>query len=175
MEIKGHYYLGKILKPVGVQGDVIIFLDVDDPAQYSRLEAVFVYVGGNLVPFMIQNLQLRPGKQALVRFHDIDNVDQTDVLVGAGLYLPIAALPKLEEHQFYFHEIISFTVVDKNFGALGKVEKVLDYPMQALLQVMHHDKEVLIPVADEIITRVDKANSTIYISAPDGLIEMYLE
>lgn len=175
MEIKDHYYLGKIFKPVGVQGDVIIFLDVDDPSQYSDLEAVLVFAGGNLIPFMIQNLQLRPGKQALVRFHDIDNVDQTDVLIGAGLYLPLTALPKLGEHQFYFHEVVGFAVVDENFGALGKVEKVLDYPMQALLQVSYENKEVLIPVADEIITRVDKTNGIIHIKAPEGLIEMYLD
>jgi 16S rRNA processing protein RimM len=175
MEIKGHYYLGKILKPVGNQGAMIIYLDVDDPGQYKNLDAVFVFVGGNLVPFFIEELNLRPGKQAQVIFQDVDSVDQTEVLIGTGLYLPLAALPKLDEHQFYFHEVPGYSIIDEEFGEIGIVEKVLEYPKQALLQVMHGDKEILIPIADEIITKVDKENRIMHIKAPEGLIEMYLE
>ena len=105
MEIKGHYYLGKILKSVGLNGHVIILLDVDNPEQYAGLDAVFVYVGGSLVPILVDELQLRSGKQAQVKLHDIESVDQTDVLIGQMLYLPLTALPELDENQFYYHEI----------------------------------------------------------------------
>ncbi len=175
MDIQGYYYLGKILKAVGVRGELMVYLDVDDPEKYQNLDAVFVFVGGNLVPFMVKEINLRTGKQALIRLQDIDDVEQTDVLTGAGLYLPLSALPPLTERQFYYHEIEGFMIIDQKFGSLGKVEKVLAYPMQALLQVMHKDKEVLIPVADEIILKVDKQLKTIHIHAPEGLIEMYLE
>ena len=174
MEISGYYYLGKILKPIGIQGELLIYLDVDEPNKYRDLDAAYAYVAGNLVPFIVQEINLRSGKQAAVRFHDIDDIDQTIVLVGAGLYLPLSVLPELTEDQFYYHEIEGFTVIDEKFGVLGEVEKVLDYPMQALLQVMHIDKEILIPVADEIITKVDKDKRIIRIQAPEGLIEMYL-
>jgi ribosomal 30S subunit maturation factor RimM len=88
---------------------------------------------------------------------------------------PLSALPRLSEKQFYFHEIAGYTVVDQVQGEIGKVEKVLDYPMQALLQVMKGTKEILIPVADEIILKVDRKNRLLHIHAPEGLIEMYLE
>jgi 16S rRNA processing protein RimM len=175
MEIEGHYYLGKILKPIGLNGHLLIFLDVDDASYYQHLDAVFVFIGGNLIPFLIEEIKLRPGKQAVVKFQDIDSIDQTDLLTAASVYLPIADLPGLGENQFYFHEIIGFTVIDKNFGELGEIEQVLDYPLQALLQLKHNNKEILIPVADEIILKVDKQNRIIHIDAPEGLIEMYLE
>jgi 16S rRNA processing protein RimM len=169
------YFLGKILKPVGLDGKMMISLDVDDPQQYAQLDAFFAMVGGNLVPFLITDLQLRPGKQAVVSLQDIDDPGQTDVLVGSEIFLPIEALPELNENQFYFHEIPGFLVIDSAFGEVGKVAQVLEYPKQALLQIFHNTKEVLIPVADEIITKVDKKNRIIYIAAPEGLIEMYLE
>ena len=175
MEIKGFYYLGKILKPLGIRGELLIYLDVDDPEKYQKLEAAYVFVGGNLVPFIVLEINLRSAKQAVIRFQDIDDVDQTEVLTGAGLYLPLSALPQLDENQFYYHEIEGFMLIDQEFGALGTVEKVLDFPMQALLQVMHNGKEVLIPIADEIILKVDKENRVIHIQAPEGLIAMYLE
>jgi 16S rRNA processing protein RimM len=175
VEINGYFYLGKILRPIGIQGKLLIYLDVDDPQQYSGLDAVFVYVGGNLVPFLIREIQMLPGKQAHVTFQDVDNLDQIEMLTGAALYLPVEALPELGENEFYYHEINGYMVVDHKYGELGTVEKVLDYPMQALLQLRRGEKEILIPVADEIITAVDKKNRSIHIKAPEGLIEMYLE
>ena len=175
VEIKGYFYLGKVLRPVGIQGKLLIYLDVDDPGQYRGLDAVFVYVGGNLVPFLINEIQMQPGKQAQVSFRDVDSIDQVEMLAGAALYLPVEALPELGENEFYYHEITGFIVVDHEYGELGLVEKVLDYPLQALLQINRGEKEILIPVADEIITTVDKKNRIINIKAPEGLIEMYLE
>lgn len=175
MEIESHYFLGKILKPIGLDGHLLVFLDVDDASHYQNLDAVFAFIGGNLIPFLIEEITLRPGKQAQVKFQDIDSVDQTNLLTGTSLYLPIAALPILGENQFYYHEITGFTVIDKNFGEVGKIEKVLDYPLHALLQVKHGDKEILIPVADEIIIKVNKQDRVIHTDAPEGLIEMYLE
>jgi len=174
MEVKGHYYLGKIIKAVGLKGHVLVFLDVDDPTAYSSLDAVFAMVGGNLVPFIIEDFQLRPSSYAQVKFHDIDSADQVEVLTGSALYLPLDVLPKLNENQFYYHEITGFLVIDENFGEIGPVETVLDYPMQALLQVEHSGKEILIPVADEIILKVDRKNRMIHVRAPEGLIEMYI-
>lgn len=174
MEVKGHYYLGRIIKPVGLKGHVMVFLDVDDPGSYNSLDTIFAMVGGNLVPFIIEDLQQRPNNQVQIKFHDIDSPDQADVLLGSPLFLPLEALPELKENQFYYHEIKGFSVIDEEFGEIGAVEKVLDYPMQALLQVFHEKKEVLIPVADEIIIKVDRNKRLIHIRAPEGLIEMYL-
>lgn len=175
MEIKDHYYLGKLLKPVGIQGRMLLFLDVDDPFSYKNLDAAFVYIGGNLVPFIIDDIRIRKDKQAEVKLQDIDDAEQCEILTGAPVYLPLSVLPQLSEDQFYYHEITGFKVIDKTHGEIGTVENVLDYPLQALLQVMKGRKEILIPVADEIILSVDRNKRTLHIQAPEGLIEMYLE
>ncbi|MBL7138007.1 MAG: 16S rRNA processing protein RimM, partial [Bacteroidales bacterium] len=40
--------------------------------------------------------------------------------------------------------------------------------------VRYQDKELLIPVVDEVIREVDRTNQTIYICAPEGLIDIYI-
>ena len=44
-----------------------------------------------------------------------------------------------------------------------------------LFQIMNGDTEILIPILDQIIEKVDRENKTIYISAPAGLIDIYLQ
>ena len=77
-------------------------------------------------------------------------------------------------NQFYYHEIIGFTVQDKGFGKVGIITGVNDSTAQHLFEIDHDGKEVLIPINDEIIEKVDRASKTIFLDTPEGLIEIYL-
>ena len=90
-------------------------------------------------------------------------------------FTPQPLLPKLTGNQFYFHEVVGFRVVDSNHGDIGTLEQVIEYPAQPLFQIMKNGVEVLIPVIDEVIDKVDRDNKTIFITAPNGLIELYLD
>ncbi len=175
MESADYYFVGKIYRTLGIAGDLLAYLDVDDPSRYSSLKSVWVYVGGNLVPFVVQNIQIRNKQQIQLRLAGVDSASKAELLTSCSIYLPIEQLPPLGDTQFYYHEIKGFDVCDHKHGTVGKVQGVLDYPMQAIIQVDSGGKEVLIPVADDIIQRVDRNERIIYIRAPDGLIELYLE
>ena len=96
-------------------------------------------------------------------------------MVGKSVYLPMEMLPKLSGKQFYFHEIVGFMVVDTEKGELGPISEVLEYPTQAILQVMKGKKEILIPILDQVIQNVDRDKKILTITAPEGLIDMYLQ
>jgi len=83
-------------------------------------------------------------------------------------------LPKLTGDQFYFHEVKGFRVVDDQYGDIGVIDSIIEYPAQPLFQIMNGTTEILIPVIDQVIKEVDRDNKTIYISAPNGLIDLYM-
>lgn len=166
------YYLGRITKPFGVKGQVIFFLDVDDPAEYANLDSVLVETKTGLVPYFIEDLNLKDNK-AIVTFEELTPEEST-ALVGHNLYLPLDLLPKLEGNKFYFHEVIGFKVIDEEHGDIGNIQSVIEYPAQPLFQIMKKDVEILIPVIDPVIKKVDRESKTIYIDAPKGLIDLYL-
>ncbi|MBQ0015521.1 MAG: 16S rRNA processing protein RimM [Bacteroidales bacterium] len=165
--------MGKITKPFGVKGQVVFFLDVDCPSDYANLDSASVDVKGNLVPYFF-DIQSVNGNKAVVQFEDL-SIEEAHALVGADLYLPLDMLPKLTGNQFYFHEVVGFSVVDRNHGPIGTIAAVIDYPAQPLFQIMNNGVEILIPVIDQVIDSVDRESKIINISAPEGLIELYLE
>lgn len=173
MEIKDCFTLGKITKPFGLKGEVIFFLDVDEPTDYADLDSVFVDVKNQLVPYFIESIRIN-GNKATVKFEDL-TTEEAVALVGCDLYLPLDLLPKLTGKKFYFHEVINFTVVDSEKGDIGKIASVIDYPAQPLFQIMNNGTEILIPVIDQVIDAVDRDEQTIHITAPAGLIDMYME
>ena len=90
------------------------------------------------------------------------------------LYLPLTFLPELTGNKFYFHEVIGFSVVDQRRGNIGIIDRVIDQSVQAIFVLKYKTKEILIPVSDEIIIKVDRKNKTIKVDTPEGLIDIYL-
>ena len=172
MNISDCYCLGRITKPWGVKGQLVLFLDVDTPEDYLDLDSAVVEAKGQLVPHFF-HIDTINGNKAIATFEDI-TPEQVGALVGHELYLPLDLLPKLDGNRFYFHEVVGFRVVDSQYGDIGTLEQVIEYPAQPLFQVMKNGTEILIPVIDEVIDNVDRTNKTIYITAPNGLIDLYI-
>ena len=166
------YRLGNITKPFGYKGQMVFYLDVDSPQDYADLDSVFIETKTGLVPyfFKVDNIN---GNKAVVTFEDL-TPDEAHALAGHDLYLPLDLLPKLTGNQFYFHEVIGFRVVDNQYGDIGTLQSIIEYPAQPLFQIDKEGKEILIPIIDPVIKLVDRENKTLHIDAPNGLIELYL-
>lgn len=168
------FYLGKIVRKYSFKGEVLIKLDTDEPELYTELESVFVDFNNNLIPFFIEQSGLHKSTLLRVRFEDVDTEQKADEIIGLEVYLPLNFLPELDDDQFYYHEIIGFTAEDVNFGKIGVVKGVNDSAAQALFEIERDGKQILIPVNDDFIKKVDKKNKVLLLDTPEGLIEMYL-
>jgi 16S rRNA processing protein RimM len=169
------FYLGKIVKKYSFKGELLAKLDTDQPDLYDNLEAVFIDLRGNLVPFFIESSQLHKSDLLRLNFEDVNSEADADALIKSELYLPLDLLPKLDGDKFYFHEVIGFTIKDKNFGDVGILRGINDSTAQALFEIDRDGIEILIPMNDEFIDKVDRGNKTIVVDTPEGLIDLYLE
>lgn len=168
------FYLGKIVSKYSFKGEVLVKIDTDDLELYYTMESVFVSLRDNLVPFFITQCRLHKSQLLRIDFEDVNSEDEADKIIGAKLYLPLSILPKLTGNKFYFHEIIGFTLIDDVHGNIGSIKSVNDTTSQALFEVEKGDKQLLIPINDRIITKVDRENKIIFVTTPEGLVDLYL-
>ena len=168
------FYLGKIVKKYSFKGELLAKLDTDEPDLYSNLDAIFVDLRGNMVPFFIERSQLHKSDLLRLKFEDVDSEADADSLLKSDLYLPLDLLPKLEGDKFYFHEVIGFSIKDINFGEVGIIKNINDSTTQALFEIDSDGTEILIPMNDKFIVKVDRKNKTIHVNTPEGLIDLYL-
>lgn len=169
------FYVGKIIKKYSFKGEVLAKLDTDEPDIYENLDAIFLELRNNLVPFFIESSQLHKSELLRIKFEDVDEEADADAIMKSGLYLPLDLLPKLEGNKFYFHEVMGFTVEDVNFGTVGIIKAINDSTAQSLFEIDRDGIEILIPMNDEFITKVDRENKKIIVETPEGLIDLYLE
>ncbi len=166
--------MGTIVGKFSFKGELLIKLDTDDPESILQEESVFVEIHKNLIPFFIEKSNLQKNQLLRVKFEEVNTEDEAEELLKADIYLPLSKLPELNEDQFYYHEVIGFKIIDKNFGEIGTLKEVLTQTPQHLFVINHQEKEILAPVNDDFIQKLDKANKTIYLDLPEGLIDLYL-
>lgn len=167
------FYLGLITKPFGYKGDLVVYLDTDEPEKYADLRAVFIQEGEEYIPYMIERIELRGGQNAVVRFVDVDG-EAAKSFVKAELFLPLSDLPPLSGNKFYYHEVIGFQVFDKEKGNIGTCKDFIEVSNHPIMQVDFNGTEVLIPAVDDVFQTVDRENRELHISAPEGLIDIYI-
>jgi len=168
------YELGKVVKTHGLKGELSIFLDVDVPEEYEELASLLVERDGQLVPYFVESLNLQ-GQRGIVKLEEVGDINAASELVGCTLWMTLDNLPELEEDQFYYHEIVGYSVIDEATGPLGPVAGVATLPHQDLLVVDHLGHEVLIPINDDIVLGHDAEAKTLTVRLPEGLLDVYLE
>ncbi|MBX2841817.1 MAG: ribosome maturation factor RimM [Flammeovirgaceae bacterium] len=168
------YELGYVSKTHALDGEIAVILDVDYPEDYIDLESVFIEMKGDLVPYFVETSFFNNDK-FILKLEDIDTVEDAAKLKSKILFLPLSVLPKLENDQFYFHEVIGYSVTDDAYGELGDVSDVYKPSSQAIMTLYHQGKEVMIPMTEEIIQTVNHEEKKMQVKLPEGLIELYLE
>ena len=169
------FYLGQIVSKFSFKGELQIKLDTDEPELYEHLESIFVDYCNKLIPFFVEKSNLQKSNLLRVKLEEVNEEGDADDLLKRDVYLPLSKLPKLDGNKFYYHDVIGYKAVDVTHGEIGTIQFVNDQTMQALFFIDFNGKEIIIPVNDRFIQKVDKDEHIIYFQTPEGLIDMYLE
>lgn len=174
MDLKDSIYIGQIAKLHGYKGGVSLFLDVTHPEEYIDMESFFIEIDGILTPFFVESFKLKNKGFAAVKFQGIDTEQEAKSLLKKKVFIPETELRELDESNFYDHEVIGFEVEDVVKGEIGKVTAIADLKQNPLLVIEFKDKEILLPIFDGLIVKVDRKLKRLKVKAPDGLIDLYL-
>ena len=58
---------------------------------------------------------------------------------------------------------------------LGKILEVIEQPHQILCTIILNEKEALIPLHEDSLEKIDKKHRKIYVTLPDGLLDIYMD
>ncbi len=174
MDLKDSIYIGQIAKLHGYKGGVSLFLDVTHPEEYMDMESFFIEIDGILTPFFVESFKLKNKGFAAVKFQGIDSEQEAKSLLKKKVFIPETELRELDESNFYDHEVIGFEVEDVVKGEIGKVTAIADLKQNPLLVIEFKDKEILLPIFEGLIVKVNRKLKRLKVKAPDGLIDLYL-
>jgi len=113
------------------------------------------------------------GDRLLLSLEGVEDASEAARLAGAVIEIPADQVPDPGEGRFYLAHVLGAEVVDRRAGAIGKVQDILETKGVDLLSVLTPDgREVLVPMAPEILLAVDVDRGVVEVALPEGLLDL---
>jgi 16S rRNA processing protein RimM len=169
------FLLGKITKPFSFKGEVVLWMDVDDPEPYEAVETLWIPQHNMLVPYAVESLRASKDRY-VVRLADVTTEDQAKSLAGKDVWLPASVMAPIEEGRFYFHEVQGWKVVDlASHEDIATIVHVVDQGAYPMLEVtLVGGQQGFIPLPDHVEVQVLREARTLVVELPEGLLDVYL-
>lgn len=174
MDREGYFYLGRITKAHGLKGAVQVTLEASNPDDYLDLESIFVEHKQRLVPFFIEEFSLQGQNKGILKFEDLDTIDQAKNYLASALYIKEDDVSEEDLEARESMDVIGFKILDQQLGELGTVTDYYEKVGQDLLAFEYQGQEILIPIDESIVLDVDPDTCTVHTALPEGLLEIYL-
>jgi 16S rRNA processing protein RimM len=162
--------VGRIARPHGLQGQVIVNPETDFVADRFAVGATLWTRGGNEA-LTVTSFRVHGGRP-VVGFEGFTRIEDVEPLAGLELRVPESMLQPLEAGSFYHHQLVGCMVEDVNGNTIGEVERVEGGTGGSRLVINGRRGEILVPLATEICVEIDIDGKRIRIDPPEGLIDL---
>lgn len=164
--------IARAVRTHGLKGEIVAELLTDFPERFEDVdELILVAPSGEQKPGELEDFWFQKDRVVL-KLAGYDDVDQAKSLVGYDFAVPDSERVALEEDEFYDWELEGCTV-KLGEKSIGQVRSVLKTGGAEILVVSDDSgKEQLVPLAAEIVVKIDTAAKVILIDPPEGLLEL---
>ena len=164
--------VGRIAKPHGLRGDVVVRPETDFVEERFAVGATFwTRSARGDEALTIATARVQNG-WPVVGFDGFSRIEDVERLAGLELRIPEDALQPLAEHTYYQHQLAGCTVETTGGEQVGAVTRVDGGIAGSLLVVNGGRGEVLVPLTLAICVEIDIAAKRIRIEPPEGLLEL---
>jgi 16S rRNA processing protein RimM len=163
--------IGFIKKTHGVKGELLVFFEDGLDSVIENSDYLYFEVEGLLVPFFIEEIEIRDNSSAAILFDTLDVKEKSMQYIGCKIFLDNDLL---SGHTDILNPVLikGFTVEDKKLGIIGEIIDINDFGGNYVLTVKNGRKEILIPFNDNLLVNFNEDKKRIIFDCPDGLLEI---
>ena len=165
--------IGSVLKPHGVRGEFLLYLESDFPEWVASRKQFYAEVDGQMVLWQVERSRFHQGSLIL----KVDGLkDRTAVEEARKTSLHVLEEEAREVAQdpdyFLNSDLVGLTMMEGD-TVLGEIVQVVENPAHEIFEVRAEDGELfLVPFTREIVHAVDLENRQIQVSLPEGLRDL---
>ena len=168
-----YFKTGKLVAVHGVKGELILKHELGKKTSLKDLKVVFIEdKKDSFFPFFIESTKIKSGNEILIKLESIDSRE---------------AAAKISQKEIWFTEedfkkyaaksapasLLGYTIIN-NKERLSEILEVVEQPHQILCRIELKSKEVLIPINESFLIKIDHKKKEVVVDLPEGLLEIYL-
>ena len=96
----------------------------------------------------------KKGKKVICKIEDVNDVDIAKQYVGSEIFVDKKELPKLEEGQYYYNDLLGLSVRIK-YKKIGEVIDVQNHGAGDYLTIKRKKDEILVPLINDHVISIE--------------------
>jgi 16S rRNA processing protein RimM len=168
-----YYKIGKLVSAFGLKGELILKHNLGKKTSLKGLKAVFVEERKeSFIPWFITATKIKTEDEIYLSLEGIDTREKATRLTQKEIWIPEEDFKTFSAKSSPIN-LLGYSVIE-NGKLLGTILEVIEQPHQLLCRIEIESKEVLIPLHEDTIEKIDRKNKQVIVALPEGLLEIYL-
>ena len=168
-----YFKIGKFVSAFGVKGELILKHNLGKKTALKGLQAFFIEERkGCFIPWFIESIRIKTPDEVYVQLSDVTTREAAAKLTQKEVWLPDADFKKFSAKSSPLN-LLGYAVIESG-KTLGTILEVIEQPHQLLCRIEIEGKEVLIPLHEGTLLKMDQKKRQAIVQLPEGLLEIYL-
>lgn len=169
--------VGKVHKVHGIRGWLKISFSYPLTALWvDEMPPLLLGTETKNLPYFPEELSATSDEEVfLIKFEDINSPEEAVMLPGKDIFMQLGREQEFfvtDQDESAFDFAVGYMLLSETGEFVGTIEDIEAMPAQDLAKVSHRGKEVLIPLADDLVLAVDHKARTLKMIIPDGLLSL---
>lgn len=168
-----YFKIGKLVAAFGVNGQLILQHELGKKTALKDLQAIFIEEKKtSFLPWFVTATKIKSENEIYLSLEGITNRDEALKLVQKEAWLTEADFKKFAAKSAPA-SLLGYTIIDDG-NELGTILEVIEQPHQLICRIEIQAKEVLIPLNDAFLEKIDHRKKQVLVTLPEGLLDIYL-
>lgn len=169
-----YFKLGKFVAVHGLKGELVLKHELRKKTSLKGLKNVFIEQAKNsFLPWFLVSTKIKNAEEIYVKLEGVNTRETAMKLTRKDVWVTET---DFKEHAAKSSpaNLLGYTIItDKK--SLGQVLEVIEQAHQMLCKIEMNGKEVLIPLNEDTLQKIDHKNKQVIVKLPEGLLEIYLQ
>lgn len=168
-----YYKIGKLVAVHGLQGELVLKHELGKKTSLKGLQALFIEDKKNsFLPWFITSARIKSEEEIYIKLEGADTREAAMKLTPKECWLPEPDFKKFAAKSAPV-SLLGYTIINDR-KPLGEILEVIEQPHQVLCRLEIQSKEVLIPLHEGSLEKIDHRKKQVLVQLPEGLLDVYL-
>jgi 16S rRNA processing protein RimM len=168
-----YFKIGKFVTAYGLKGELVLKHVLGKKTSLKGLQTIFIEdKRKSFLPWFIQSTRIKNEKEIILKLEGIDLRESAIKLTQKEVWVPETGFKKFAAKSASAN-LLGYDVINEK-KSFGKILEVIEQPHQLLCRLEINGKEVLIPLNEGTLQKIDHKKKEVIVQLPEGLLEIYL-
>ena len=168
-----YFKIGNLVAAHGLIGELVLKHNLGKKTSLKGLEAIFIEERKeSFLPWFIESAKLKSNEEVYLKLEGINTREAAIRLTPKEVWLPEADFKKFAAKSSPVN-LLGYAIIHEK-KSLGKILEVIEQPHQLLCRIEISGREVLIPLNEDTLKKIDHKKKEVIVRLPEGLLEIYL-